>query len=116
MRKGIGERGFVKFFITLLLVIGAAYVGISFAKPYYRFNTLRSHAKDTLMADLGSVVKIKAEIMKDAAELNIPLEEENLEVVVTPTKITKVRATWSETVDFWGYYKKELDFVMETEY
>jgi hypothetical protein len=59
---------------------------------------------------------IKSEIMKDAEELHVPLDEENLSVVVTPTKIVKVRATWSETVDFWGYYQKQLDFVMETEY
>ena len=31
-------------------------------------------------------------------------------------KMIKVKATWSETVDFWGYYQKKIDFVMEEEY
>lgn len=117
MRDGIGRRGFVKLIITLLLLVGIVFVGMSFGKPYYRFNTLRSHTKDILLQDIGNVDLIKKKIMEDAAELNVPLEEGNLEVVIIPTtKMTKVKATWSEVVDFWGYYQKKFDFVMETEY
>jgi hypothetical protein len=116
MKRGIGREGFVKLFLTLFLVVAIAFVGLSFGKPYYRYNTLRSHTKDLLMSDLQRVDLIREDVMKDAEALNIPLEEENLSVVVTPKKIIKVKATWSETVDFWGYYQKQLDFVMETEY
>ena len=31
-------------------------------------------------------------------------------------RMVNVKATWSETVDFWGYYKKTIDFVMEEDY
>ncbi len=117
MKRGLGNRGFVKLIFILLLLVGIAFVGISFGKPYFRYNTLRSHTKDILLSDLNSVELIKKNIMEDAAKLNIPLEEENLQVVLIPTsKIIKVKATWSEVVDFWGYYQKQLDFVMETEY
>ena len=117
MRDGIGRQGFVKLIITLLLLVGIVFVGMSFGKPYYRFNTLRSHTKDILLQDLGDVDVIKKKIMEDAAELNVPLEEGNLEVVFIPTtKMIKVKATWSEVVDLWGYYQKKFDFVMETEY
>jgi hypothetical protein len=116
MKDGIGREGFVKLVLTLLLVVAIAFVGMSFGKPYYRFNTLRSHTKDILMGEPAIVDVLKKDIMKDAEELNVPLDEENLSVVVTPKNIIKVKATWSETVDFWGYYQKRLDFVMETEY
>ena len=112
MKGGIGREGFVKLFLTLSLVVAITFVGISFGKPYYRFNTLRSHTKDLLLSDLTNIEMIKKGIMKDAEELDIPLDEENLSVIADPsTKIIKVKATWSETVDFWGYYQKRLDFV-----
>ncbi len=115
MRR-LGERGFIKTFLLLVVLAAAAYVGIEFGKPYYRYNTLRSHTKDLLSTELSNVDMLKQKIMADAAELNVPLKEENLSVVMEG-KIIKVKATWSETVDiFWGYYQKQLDFDMQTEY
>ena len=117
MKEDMGSRGFVKFIITVLLVIGIAFVGMTFAKPYYRFITFRSHTKDILMSELGSVELIRKGIMEEADALNVPLDGENLEVNLnTRTKVIKVQATWSETVDFWGYYQKQIDFEMKTEY
>ena len=43
------------------------------------------------------------------------LMKQNLEVAVDKKNV-KVKATWSETVDFWGYYQKTFDFVMEEDY
>ena len=45
-----------------------------------------------------------------------PLMKKTWKLSVSPMKVIKVKATWSETVDFWGYYQKKLDFVMEEEY
>ncbi len=115
MKKTIGNGGFIKLFLILAIVAAVAFIGISFGKPYIRFNTLRSHTKDTLMMEIGNVPIIRNKIMADAAELNVPLKEENLDVAIQDRKV-KVKATWSEVVDFWGYYRKELDFTMEEEY
>jgi len=112
----VGREGFIKGFLYLLILVAVAFVGISFAKPYYRYNTLRSHTKDILMSEIVNVQTIKEQVLADAAELHIPLDGKDVEVSISNTKITKVRATWSETVDFWGYYQKTLDFVMEVEY
>lgn len=117
MKGDMDSRGSVKLIITLLLVIGIAVVGITFAKPYYRFITLRSHTKDILTSELGSVELIRKGIMEEAAALDVPLDGENLEVHLnTRTKVITVKATWSEVVDLWGYYQKQIDFDMETEY
>lgn len=115
MMKNIGDRGFVKVVFMLLILVAIVFAGISFGKPYYRYHTLSSHTSDFLKTEVGDVNTIRKNIMDNAAELNVPLDEKNLEVVKAE-KIIKVKATWSETVDFWGYYQKKFDFVMEEEY
>jgi hypothetical protein len=114
MMKKIGNRGFVTGVLSLCILVAIIFIGISFGKPYYRFYALGSHTRDFLKTDVGDIDAIKKNVMKDAAELNVPLDEADLEVV-SLNKIIKVKATWSETVDFWGYYQKQLDFVMEEE-
>ncbi|MGE5299867.1 MAG: hypothetical protein ACM3MB_02760 [Acidobacteriota bacterium] len=118
MSTGSGNRGFIKGFFLLVLFVGVSFLLISFGKPYYRYNTLRSHTKDILMMELGNVQAIREKIMAEAAELHVPLEEENLSVTQQGPlgKVIRVKATWSETVNFWGYYQKQLDFDMEEEY
>ena len=115
MRKKSGNSGGVKGLLSLVVLVAIVFVGISFGKPYYRYNTLASHTRDFLKTDTGNIDAIRKNIMDNAAELNVPLDEKNLEVVIDK-KVVKVKATWSETVDFWGYYQKQLDFVMEEEY
>ncbi len=118
LSTGSESRGFIKGFFLLVLFVAASFLLISFGKPYYRYNTLRSHTKDILMMELGNIQSIREKIMADAAELHVPLEEENLEVTRQGPqgKVIKVKATWSETVDFWGYYQKTFDFDLEEEY
>jgi hypothetical protein len=115
MMKKIGNRGFVKGVFWLCVLAGIVFVGISFGKPYYRSYALGSDTRDFLKSDIGNVEIIKKHVMEDAAELNVPLYEEDLEVTIV-NKIVKVKATWSETVDFWGLYQKKLDFTMEEEF
>jgi hypothetical protein len=118
MKGRMGRQGSISV-LLLLLVFGALiFVGISFGKPYYRYNTLRSHTKDILSSELSQLPLIKEKVLEEAKELNVPLQEENLEVTTKGAlgKIINVKATWSETVNFWDYYQKQLDFVMEVEY
>ena len=111
----MGRQGSIKTWLLLLVFGALVFVGISFGKPYFRYNTLRSHTKDILSSELSALPAIKEKVLEEAKELNVPLKEENLEVT-TVNKIIKVKATWSETVNFWDYYQKQLDFVMEVEY
>ncbi len=115
MTGRLGREGFITTFLLLLIFAALVFVGISFGKPYYRYNTLRSHTKDILSSEINVLPAIKEQVLKEAKELNVPLQEDNLEVTMQ-NKIIKVKATWSETVNFWDYYKKRLDFVMEVEY
>jgi len=117
--SGIGNQGFIKGFLLLVLLAGIGYVGISFGAPYYRFNTLRSTTKDILSQEnpvQQNIPLIKEKILAEARKLNVPLSESGLTVVLSNEKVFKVRATWSETVNFRDYYSKRLDFDMDTEY
>ena len=115
MKKRMGNRGFIKGFLLLVLLGAVAFVLITFARPWIRYNTLRSHTKDILSSELNVIPAIREKIMTEAKELNVPLTDANLEITQVQ-KIIKVKGTWSETVNFWDYYKKDFDFVMELEY
>ena len=117
MNNSVSRQGFIKILLVLAIFVGVLFVAVTFGKPYFRYNTLRSHTKDILSSEITVVPVIKEKILEEAAELKVPLEEENLEVTKgNLSKIIKVKATWSETVNFWDYYQKQLDFVMEVEY
>jgi len=115
MNKRIGEKGLVKGIFTILVLVFVAFLLISYGKPYYRSYVLGSHTRDILRSEIGTIDTIKTKIMEEAKELNVPLNEENLEVV-RDKKVIKVNASWTDTVDFWGYYETQIDFSMNEEY
>ena len=115
MKIKIGEGGLIRGLLLLALLVAIAFVGISFGKPYYRYLVLGSHTRDIMKEEIGNVEAIKEKIMGAAKELNVPLQEDNLDVRIE-NKMVKVDAHWSEVVDFWGYYQKKLDFAMHEEY
>jgi hypothetical protein len=115
MKERTGERGFIKVVLVLAILVVCVFVAISFAHPQYRYYMLGSHTRDILKSEIGNIEVIKQKVLENAKELNIPLDEKNLEVTLDK-KIIRVKATWSETVDFWGYYQKKFDFAMNEEY
>ena len=114
MNKGIGEKGLIKGIFIVLVLVAVVFLSISFGTPYYRYYVLGSHTRDILQLEIGNVDTIKTKIMAEAQELNVPLDEENLEVV-RDLKIVKVNASWTDTVDFWGYYQTKMNFSMYEE-
>ena len=116
MRRNLGEKGFVKTLLGLALLAGLIFVGVAIATPYYRYYQFGSHTRDFLRTDIGEVNMIRKHLIEDAAELGVPLNDKNLTVTVdTIKKIVRVKATWTDTVDLFGYYQKNIDFVMEEE-
>jgi hypothetical protein len=101
--------------VGLFLLVALVAAGVTFSRPYYRYYQLGSHTRDFLKTDIGDVNAIKTHIIEDAAELGVPLEDKDVSVT-SVKKIIKVKASWTDTVDLWGYYQKSVDFVMEEEY
>lgn len=115
MNNRFDNRGFIKFLFTLGVLVAVAFVLISFGKPYYRYYTLKSYTHDELLMEVGATNVIRRKVLERAAELGIPLQAGNLEVTKN-AKVVTVKASWSEVVDFWGYYSKRLDFDMKEAY
>jgi len=115
MTDRLGNRGSIKVFIIILIIAVSAFVLISFGKPYYKYYMLGSHTRDLLKSEIGNTDTIRQQILKDAQDLGIALDEKNLDVTLDK-KIIRINATWSETVDFWGYYQQKFDFTMKEEY
>lgn len=117
MRRVWGEKGFVKTLLGLSLLVALIYVGVTLAKPYYRYYQFGSHTRDFLKTDIGEVNMIRKNMLEDAAELGIPLNDKDLTVSVnTFRKQVRVKATWTETVDLFGQYRKDIGFVLEEEW
>lgn len=115
MRNLLDNRGFIKFLFTLGVLVAVVFVLLSFGKPYYRYYTLKSYTHDELLMEVGATNVIRHKVLERAAELGIPLQADNLEVTKN-AKVVTVKASWSEVVDFWGYYSKRLDFDMTEVY
>lgn len=115
MKKRIGERGLIRGIFLILVLVAVIFLLISYGTPYYRYYVLGSHTRDILKAEIGRIDVIRTKIMDEAKELNVPLDEENLEVVLDK-KIIKVNASWTDTVDFWGYYQTKIGFSINEEY
>ena len=112
-----GEKGFIKTLLGLGLLICLIYVGLTLAKPYYRYYQFGSHTRDFLKTDIGEVNLIRKHMLEDAAELGVPLNDRDLTVSVdTFKKQVRVKATWTDTVDLLGQYQKDVEFVLEEEF
>ena len=117
MKKDLGEKGFIKTLLGLALLAGLIFLGMAFATPYYRYYQLGSHTRDFLKTDIGEVNVIRKHVIEDAAEIGVPLKDKDILVSVDQLKkIVRVRATWTDTVDLFGYYQKSINFVMEEEF
>ena len=117
MRRAWGEKGFIKTLLGLGLLIGLIFIGVTLAKPYYRYYQFGSHTRDFLKTDIGEVNLIRKHMLEDAAELGVPLNDRDLAVSVdTFKKQVRVRATWTDTVDLFGQYQKDIDFILEEEF
>jgi len=115
MKNDIAGGGFVKSVLVLVVFVAFIYAGTAFGKPYFRYSALKSHTKELLQTEISDAEAIRVKVLAEAVELQIPLKDKDLEVT-SQNKLVRVKASWSEVVDFWGYYQKKLDFVMEVEY
>ena len=109
MKYRLDNQGFIKGVFTVSLIGLMIFIIISFAMPYYRHNILTSYSTSIVEADLGNIQKIRERVMASASEMKVPLNEENLIVESYDGKIA-LQASWTEVVDFWGYYQKKLYF------
>jgi hypothetical protein len=111
MKSLRNEKGYFKFVLTVIILALCAYLGIQFGMPYYRYSVFKSDAKEITRISLGEVEKTKALLFERAQELKLPIEENTISVKVKD-KSVYVSTSWSETVDLFGIYQKDLNFAV----
>jgi hypothetical protein len=108
------EKGFIKVAFILAVLALCVYAGIQFGTPYYRYSVFKSDAKEIARIGLGDVKRTQTMLFDKAKELKLPIEEEDISVAVTDKRVL-VKTSWSETVDLFGIYQKELNFNIDIE-
>ncbi|MEW6068922.1 MAG: hypothetical protein AB1610_11620 [Nitrospirota bacterium] len=107
-------EGFIKFLFFALVIGFTVYVGIKFAMPYYRYSAFKSYTEELVRISVWDSEKTKAQLFEKAQEIKLPFERENL-YVTKEDKLTRAQVSWSETVDIFGFYQKELYFSIDEE-
>lgn len=108
------EKGFIKVAFILAVLALCVYAGFQFGAPYYRYSVFKSDAKEIARVGLGDVKRTQTMLFDRVKELKLPIEEDDLSVVVTDKRVL-VKTSWSETVDLFGIYQKELNFSIDIE-
>ncbi len=115
MKKIMGNEGFIKGVVYLLIIGFLVVIAISFTMPYYRYYVLKMQAEGYLKIKNNTSEHIKSKIMDTVKELKVPLKEGDL--IITQDEDTIIlKAHWTETVDIFGKYQKELYFFLEAAY
>jgi hypothetical protein len=114
MKSLRNEKGYIKFVLVVIILALCAYLGIKFGAPYYRYSVFKSDAKEITRISLGDVQKTKALLFERAQELKLPIEEDTISVTVN-NKTVYVSTSWTETVDLFGIYQKDLNFAVDIE-
>jgi hypothetical protein len=108
------EHGFVKFFVTVALIIFLVYAGIQFGKPFYRHGALKDETKEIARISLGHALRTQEQVFERARELKVPITKEDI-LVTKLERTVRVQTSWSETVEILGLYEKTFDFEIDVE-
>jgi len=109
------EKGFFKFVFVLLIIAFLMYAGFQLGMPYYRYTSFRTDVEEIARVSVaGDIDKTRAQVFERAQGVNIPIKEQDIEVIKT-TRGMRVKTAWSETVDILGIYQKTFDFKIDVE-
>ena len=109
------EKGFFKFVFVIGLIAFLMYAGLQLGMPFYRYTSFKTDAAQIARISVaGDVDKTRALIFESAQELNVPIKEQDIEVIKT-TRGMRVKTAWSEEVDILGIYQKTFDFKIDVE-
>lgn len=113
MKSLRGNDGYFTPLFVLVVLAAAVYVGIHFAKPYYRYSAFKSDAAEMSRISLGDEKKLRAMIYSRAQELGIPIREDEIFVEKKSDSVMRVRAAWTESVNILDLYERDLAFSID---
>jgi adenine-specific DNA methylase len=98
--------------LFFLAVFGAAvYVGYKFAMPYYNHYRFQQDAQYVVKFNVRDEDDMRRKLFEKAREDGLSIPEEDF--IVERTKLGyNMKVSWSNTVDIFGKYQKDLDFTV----
>lgn len=109
----LANDGYLKPLFVIVALAAAAYLGLLFGKPYYRYSALKSDAAEMARVSLGDERKLREMIFSRAQELGIPIEEDAIFVDRNADNVMDVKASWNESVNVLGLYERDLAFSID---
>lgn len=114
MKDRLGQRGFIRPILCLLILAALIYAGFQFGIPYYRYSAFKDEVKELARVGLGNTEKVKADVYEAAKSLKIPVEKEDIKVTKIGERM-RVQTSWTVTVDLLGIYQREIAFHIDIE-
>ncbi|MDP2278945.1 MAG: hypothetical protein Q8K51_12040, partial [Nitrospirota bacterium] len=91
------EKGFFKFVFVIGLIAFLMYAGFQLGMPFYRYTSFRTDAEQIARVSVaGDIDKTRAQVFERAQESNVPIKEQDIEVIKTARGM-RVKTSWSET-------------------
>ncbi len=103
----------LKVLLTLLILVGLGYLGVTLIPPYWDYLSLQDPVKEaaTAYARQGKEAEVRAELITRARQIGVTLDEERVEIGQEGTMIV-VRVAWDVPLDIPGY-RRTLRFRIE---
>lgn len=99
------------FVIALVAVIG--YSVFMVAEVHYNYWAFKSDVEKYLRVAIKIPKQVREDVFAMIDQYDIPLEEDEVSISLE-NNIYVVRASWSETVDFFTLYQRTFDFSIDT--
>jgi hypothetical protein len=108
------HRGGIKPFICIILLGISVYIGYMFGMPYYHYYSLKSETKAIARLSFRKPDRYVDMVYETARSLRVPIERMDIHVS-TKNNNVRISTSWSEVVDFFGYYSVPLHFQINVE-
>ncbi len=103
----------IKRFFYISVVVLIAYSGVQLGMPYYHYYGFKSDIEELSKVSINFRPKDVAErTMEIVRRHNVPLEKDDISLIKNERYI--IMASWEETVDLFGVYKKTYVFSIDT--
>ncbi|KJR41260.1 hypothetical protein MCHI_002843 [Candidatus Magnetoovum chiemensis] len=112
MKTYLNEKGGVKNFIWMIVLIIGLYAGFLLIMPYYNYSSFKSEAKEIARLG-GDVEKTTAMLFEKATELKLPIAQGDIAVTRDEEhKTITIQTSWKQKVNVMGLFEKQYNFTI----
>jgi len=96
--------------LGIALFIFLCYTAFLLSWPYYKAWQYESDARDIVRFTFRNPDDLKKRLYESGQETGVPVMDNQIFVTEDDEGEFKAKVSWTETVDFYGYYQKTYEF------